>query len=45
MTFFERLVVDLLISMGYGGSRQEAGQAVRKVSDEVDGIIKEDRLD
>lgn len=43
--FFERLVVDLLINMGYGGSRQEAGQAVGKVGDEgIDGIIKEDRL-
>ena len=43
--FFERLVVDLLINMGYGGSRQEAGKAVGKVGDEgIDGIIKEDRL-
>lgn len=43
--FFERLVVDVLIKMGYGGSRKEAGQAVGKISDEgIDGIIKEDKL-
>lgn len=43
--FFEYLVVDLLVNMGYGGSRKEAGQAVGKSGDEgIDGIIKEDRL-
>ena len=43
--FFERLVVDLLIKMGYGGSRQEAGLAVGKIGDGgIDGIIKEDQL-
>jgi restriction system protein len=43
--FFERLVVELLLAMGYGGSRQEAGQAVGKGGDGgIDGIIKEDRL-
>lgn len=43
--FFERLVVDLLVKMGYGGSRREAGQAIGKSGDEgIDGIIKEDRL-
>ncbi len=43
--FFESLVIDLLISMGYGGSRKEAGQALRRSRDEgIDGIIKEDRL-
>lgn len=43
--FFERLVVDVLIKMGYGGSRKEAGQAVGKTSDGgIDGIIKEDKL-
>ena len=43
--FFEYLVIDLLVSMGYGGSRKEAGQAVGKSGDEgIDGIIKEDRL-
>ena len=43
--FFERLVVDLLVSMGYGGSRKDAGQAIGRIGDEgIDGIIKEDRL-
>lgn len=43
--FFERLVVDLLVRMGYGGSRKEAGQAIGRSGDEgIDGIIKEDRL-
>jgi restriction system protein len=43
--FFERLVVDVLVSMGYGGSRQDAGNAVGKSGDGgIDGIIKEDRL-
>jgi restriction system protein len=43
--FFERLVVDLLVAMGYGGSRRDAGQAVGQSGDGgVDGIIKEDRL-
>ncbi len=43
--FFERLVVDLLVSMGYGGSRRDAGKAIGKVGDGgIDGIIKEDRL-
>lgn len=44
-SFFEQLVVDLLVKMGYGGSIKEAGQAVGKSGDEgIDGIIKEDRL-
>jgi len=44
-TFFERLVVDLMIAMGYGGSRKEAGQATKATNDDgIDGIIKEDRL-
>lgn len=44
-SFFERLVVDLLVSMGYGGSRQDAGRAVGRSGDEgIDGIIKEDKL-
>lgn len=44
-TFFERLVVDLLVKMGYGGSRKEAGQALGKSGDGgIDGIIKEDKL-
>ena len=43
--FFERLVVDVLVRMGYGGSRKEAGQAIGGSSDEgIDGIIKEDKL-
>lgn len=44
-SFFERLVVDLLVSMGYGGTRRDAGEAVGGSGDEgIDGIIKEDRL-
>lgn len=43
--FFEKLVIELLIKMGYGGSREEAGRATRKTGDEgIDGIINEDRL-
>lgn len=43
--FFERLVIDLLIKMGYGGSREEAGRATKKTADGgIDGIINEDRL-
>ena len=43
--FFEQVVVDLLIGMGYGGSRKDAGQALGKTGDEgIDGIIKEDKL-
>jgi len=38
--FFERLVVELLVKMGYGGSRKEAGQAIGRSGDEgIDGII------
>lgn len=44
-TFFERLVVDVLVKMGYGGTRQDAGKAVGRSGDDgIDGIIKEDRL-
>ena len=43
--FFENLVIDLLITMGYGGSRKDAGQIVGKSGDGgIDGIIKEDKL-
>lgn len=43
--FFEQLVVDLIVKMGYGGSIREAGQATQYTNDEgIDGIIKEDRL-
>jgi restriction system protein len=42
---FEKLVVDLLFAMGYGGSRSEAAQVTKKSNDEgIDGIINEDRL-
>ena len=44
-SFFERLVVDLLVQMGYGGSREDAGQAIGRGGDGgIDGIINEDRL-
>ncbi len=43
--FFERLVVDLLLAMGYGGSMNDAGQVVGGSGDGgIDGVIKEDRL-
>jgi len=43
--FFEELVVDLLVEMGYGGSIKDAGKAIGKKGDEgIDGVIKEDRL-
>lgn len=43
--FFEKLVIELLIKMGYGGSIEEAGRATKKTGDEgIDGIINEDRL-
>lgn len=43
--FFEKLVIYLIVSMGYGGSVKEAGRATRKTADEgIDGVIKEDRL-
>jgi len=43
--FFEKLVVELLIKMGYGGSLKDAGMAIGMSGDEgVDGIIKEDKL-
>jgi restriction system protein len=44
-TFFETLVIDLLIKMGYGGGQPDMGSAVGKSSDGgIDGIIKEDVL-
>ena len=44
-SLFEKLVVELLLKMGYGGSRKDAGEAIGKSGDEgIDGIIKEDRL-
>lgn len=43
--FFERLVVELLVRMGYGGTREDAGQVLGKSGDGgIDGIINEDRL-
>jgi restriction system protein len=43
--FFEGLVVELLLKMGYGGSRRDAGQAIGRSGDEgIDGVISEDRL-
>jgi restriction system protein len=44
-SFFERVVVELLVKMGYGGSRADAGKAIGKTGDGgIDGIIKEDKL-
>jgi restriction system protein len=44
-SFFEKMVIELLVSMGYGGSRIDAGRAIGKSGDEgIDGIIKEDKL-
>jgi len=44
-TFFERIVVELLVKMGYGGSRADAGKAIGRSGDGgIDGIIKEDKL-
>jgi restriction system protein len=43
--YFEHVVIDLLVAMGYGGSRADAAQVVGKSGDEgIDGIIKEDKL-
>ena len=43
--FFEKLVVDLMIAMGYGGSRKESGKATQYTNDDgIDGIINEDKL-
>ncbi|MBT3923791.1 MAG: restriction endonuclease [Nitrospina sp.] len=44
-SFFEKLVVDLLVAMGYGGTYKDAAAVVGKSGDEgIDGLIKEDRL-
>jgi restriction system protein len=44
-SFFERLVVELLLKMGYGGSRRDFGQAIGKPGDGgIDAVIKEDKL-
>ena len=44
-SFFERLVVQLLVAMGYGGSAVDAGRALGKTGDGgVDGVIDQDAL-
>lgn len=44
-TFFERVVLDLIVGMGYGGNRADAGRSVQRSKDEgIDGVINEDRL-
>ena len=44
-TFFEKVVVSLLVAMGYGGSIEDAGRTTKRVGDDgIDGVIKEDRL-
>jgi restriction system protein len=44
-SFFERLVVEVIVKMGYGGTRHDAGKAIGKAGDGgIDGIIKEDKL-
>lgn len=44
-SFFEKLVVEVLVKMGYGGSLQDAGRVIGKTGDEgIDGTIKEDKL-
>jgi len=43
--FFEEIVIDLLVRMGYGGSRAEAARAIGRSGDGgIDGVIDEDRL-
>ncbi len=43
--FFERLVIELLVAMGYGGTREDAARVIGKSGDGgIDGVIKEDRL-
>ncbi len=43
--FFERLVVEVIVKMGYGGTRKDAGEAIGRSGDGgIDGIIKEDKL-
>ena len=43
--FFEQIVIDVLVAMGYGGSRAEAARVTQKSNDGgIDGIINEDRL-
>lgn len=43
--FFENLVVDLMLAMGYGGSKLDAGRSIGQTGDGgIDGVIKQDRL-
>jgi restriction system protein len=43
--FFERLMVNLLVSMGYGGSAEEAGRTLGRSGDDgVDGVVDQDAL-
>lgn len=43
--FFERLVVDVIVAMGYGGTQRDAARATQRSNDGgIDGIIKQDRL-
>ncbi len=43
--FFEDLVIDLMVKMGYGGSRNKAGESIKRTNDEgIDGIINQDKL-
>ena len=43
--FFERLVIQVLVAMGYGGSLKDAGQAMGRSGDGgIDGVIREDKL-
>jgi len=43
--FLERVIIDLVLKMGYGGNRKDAGEAIGRSGDEgIDGIIKEDPL-
>ena len=44
-SYFEEIVVDLLVKMGYGGTEEEASEVTRYTNDEgIDGIIKQDKL-
>jgi len=44
-SFFEQVIVDLLVAMGYGGGRAEMGKAIGRSGDHgIDGIVKEDPL-
>lgn len=44
-SFFEKIVVDVIVAMGYGGSVEDAGQAIGKTGDGgIDGVIKQDKL-